>query len=118
MKFTKIAYSRTFPMEQYANEKPFVEIELQEGESPLHALQEAKRFVEEFHELNIKEREAKNVKDISEELPKSHKGIIEQILSCKTMPELREWEIYVNSKNGQPLKGIYEQREKQIKNGN
>lgn len=117
MKFTKVTYSKLYPLQQFSNEKIGVELEIQEGESPLAALEEAKKLVEEFYQQNIKLEEQKQVTNIKEELPKSQKGVIEQILGCKTEKELSEWEIYVNSKNGEPLKGIYEQRKMQLKNG-
>ena len=118
MKFTKVTYSKLFPLQQFSNERIEVEIQIDDHESEMAALELAKKTVLRFHEQSVKQDESKNVKDISDDLPKSQKNVIEQILNCKTMPELREWEIYVNSKNGQSLKGIYEQREKQIKNGN
>jgi hypothetical protein len=118
MKYIKAGYNRKFPMEQFGNENPYVEIEIEDGDDPLAVLQEAKNLLYKFHEQSVKQDEAKNVKDISQELPKSQKGVIEQILGCKTEKELSEWDIYVNSKSGEPLKGIYEQRKMQLKNGN
>ena len=102
-------------MEQYANEKPFVEMELQEGEDALFALQEAKRLVEEFHALNVRQEEEKRVIKVDKPISSSMEY---NISICKTIEQLKEWEIMANSKGREALKAAYEEKLKELQNGN
>lgn len=46
MKVTKVTYSKVFPLGQYSNEKLSVEIDLEEGDEPTEAFNDAKAYVE------------------------------------------------------------------------
>lgn len=107
MKFTKVSYSKTYPLQQFSNEKPFVEIELQDGENPLEALKEAKKLLDEFHNLNISQEDEKQVTLIPKE--KNNKETIKQrIDECRNRQELEEWNYFVSTKGNEDLKMYYD----------
>lgn len=115
MRFTKIAYSRTFPLEQFGNHKPFVEIELSENESPLFALNEAKKLVDEFHQQIVSELEARNTVQVTK--PQVNKlTVFDEIAKCNTLEELKGWELFANSSKSEDVKLAYSNKLKQLTN--
>ena len=115
MKFLKVGYSRTFPLEQFGNEKPFVEIEIGEGESPMDALNEAKKLVHEFHQQTLAEMEAKATVQVTKPLD-SNMAAIEKMNSCKTMDELSEWKLFAENSKMPIVKSTYQNKFKQLLN--
>lgn len=116
MKFTKVTYSKLFPLQQFSNERIEVEIQIDDHESEMAALELAKKTVLRFHEQSVKQDEERQVVKI--EKTSVNGSAIDEIVSCKTIKELKEWEVYVNGKGKQGLKKIYEEHLQKLQNGN
>lgn len=112
MRFTKVGYSRTFPLEQFGNEKPFVEIELEKGESPMDALNECKKLVHEFHQQTLAELKSKQEVQVSK--PATKVTVFDEIANCKTIEELKGWELFANSSKNEDVKLAYSNKLKQL----
>ncbi len=118
MKFTKVTYSRLFPLQQFSNERIEVEIQVDDHESEVAALELAKKTVMQFHEQSVKQEEERQVVNIKEEPSRLQKDAIEKIKKCQTFKELGEWELFVFSKNGSFALQAYLEQQKKIQNGN
>lgn len=114
MKFLKVGYSRTFPLEQFGNEKPFVEIEIGEGESPMDALNEAKKLVHEFHQQTLAEMEARATVQIQSSKHVTKVTVFDEIANCKTVEELKGWELFAKSSKNIDVRLAYENKLKQL----
>lgn len=57
MKVKNVVYNKVFSLGNYENEKIGVEIEVGEGENPVEALFEAKKYVERSHLFNKQYRD-------------------------------------------------------------
>jgi hypothetical protein len=121
MKFTKVTYSRLFPLQQFSNERIEVEIQLDDHESEVAAFELAKKTVMQFHEQSVKEEEEKQVVDISGGV-KTTKGsftesIKRDIDKQTTLEGLNTFNLLVNNTKNQELISYLEERKKQFKNG-
>jgi hypothetical protein len=118
MKFTKVTYSRLFPLHQYSNERIEVEIQVDDHESEITALELAKKTVMQFHEQLVKEEE-KLVVDIqignntTLAIQNARKAIEKET----TLEGLNSWNVFVSGKGYESLKPYLEERKKQFKNG-
>ena len=119
MKFTKVTYSRLFPLHQYSNERIEVEIQLDDHESEVAAFELAKKTVMQFHEQSVKE-EGKQVIDIqiggntNLAFENGKKAIDKET----TLEGLNGWNLFVKGKGNEQLAAYLEKRKKQFKNGN
>jgi len=121
MKYIKAGYNRKFPMEQFGNENPYVEIEIEDGDDPLAVLQEAKNLLYKFHEQSVKQDEEKQVVDISGGI-KTTRGSFTQSIKKDidketTLEGLNTFDVLVNGTKNPELISYLEQRKKQFKNG-
>jgi len=120
MKFTKVTYSRLFPLQQFSNERIEVEIQVEEGESEVAALELAKKTVMQFHEQSVKEEEEKQVVDISQKgssIQVNIENAKKSIDKETTLEGLNGWNLFVKGKGNEQLAAYLEQRKKQFKNG-
>jgi hypothetical protein len=121
MKFTKVTYSRLFPLHQYSNERIEVEIQVDDHESEVAALELAKKTVMQFHEQLVKEEEESKVLDISGGIKVTKGSFIESIKRDidkeTTLEDLNTFDVLVNGTKNQELISYLEQRKKQFKNG-
>lgn len=120
MKFTKVTYSRLFPLQQFSNERIEVEIQVDDHESEITALELAKKTVMQFHEQSFKEEEEKQVVDISQKgssLKVSIENAKQRIDKETTLDGLNSWNWFVKGKGNEQLAAYLEQRKKQFKNG-
>jgi hypothetical protein len=118
MKFTKVTYSRLFPLQQFSNERIEVEIQLDDHESEVAAFELAKKTVMQFHEQSVEEEEEKRVVDIkSEKSISAYESIVKKIDAETTIEGLNSWDIFVSAKGKENLKSYLEERKKQFKNG-
>ena len=120
MKFTKVTYSRLFPLQQFSNERIEVEIQLDDHESEVAAFELAKKTVMQLHEQSVKEEEGKQVIDIqiggnaNLAFENGKKAIDKET----TLEGLNGWNLFVKGKGNEQLAAYLEQRKKQFKNGN
>lgn len=114
MKFLKVGYSRTFPLEQFGNHKPFVEVEIEIGDNPMEVLKSCKTFIEQFHQQTLSEIEAKSTVQVSK--PVTKVTVFDEIANCKTLDELKGWELFANSSKNVDVKLAYQNRLKQFEN--
>ena len=115
MRFTKVGYSRTFPLEQFGNEKPFVEIELEEGESPMYALNECKKLVHEFHQQTLAELEAKSTLQVRKTVD-DDTDAIKQMNDCNDLKTLIQWNVFVSNSKNPLVKSAYQNKFKSLAN--
>jgi hypothetical protein len=119
MKFTKITYSRLFPLQQFSNERIEVEIQVDDHESEITALELAKKTVMQFHEQSVKEEEESKVVDIqignntTLAIQNARKAIEKET----TLEGLNSWNVFVSGKGYESLKPYLEERKKQFTNG-
>ena len=123
MHIQTIVYQRTFNLGNYSSEKIGVEFAINQGESANKALDIARELVEQYHAENVK-----RLKDLSEFLGVNDEGIYEEVIptqskktlaektkefidSCKTIEELRAWELMAKSNSE-----ILEHYNKKLKN--
>ena len=109
MHIQTIVYQRTFNLGNYSSEKIGVEFAINQGESANKALDIARELVEQYHAENVK-----RLKDLSEFLGVNDEGIYEEVIptqskktlaektkefidACKTIEELRAWELMAKS---------------------
>jgi hypothetical protein len=109
MHIQTIVYQRTFNLGNYSSEKIGVEFAINQGESANKALDIARELVEQYHAENVK-----RLKDLSEFLGVNDEGIYEEVIptqskkslaektkefidDCKTVEELRAWELMAKS---------------------
>lgn len=114
MKYLKVGYSRTFPLEQFGNEKPFIEIEVEEGENPLEVFAKAKEIVHQFHEQTLAEMKAKSEIQVSKPVTKI--TVFDEMANCQTVDELKGWELFANSSKNIDVKLAYQNKLKQLTN--
>lgn len=115
MRFLKVGYSRTFPLEQFGNHKPFVEVEIEIGDNPMEVLESCKTFIEQFHKKTIAELEAKNTVQVTK-LQVNKLTVFDEIANCKTLDELKGWELFANSSKSEDVKLAYSNKLKQLTN--
>ena len=116
MRFLKVGYSRTFPLEQFGNHKPFVEVEIEIGDNPMEVLESCKTFIEQFHKKTIAELEAKSTVQIQTSKPVTKVTVFDEIANCKTIDELKGWELFANSSKSEDVKLAYSNKLKQFTN--
>lgn len=109
MKFLKVGYSRTFPLEQFGNEKPFVEVEVGEGESPMDALASAKKLVYEFHEQTLAELKAKHETQVTK-TPTSKLTVVDEINKCTSIEELHQWRLFSETSKDPLIRAAYRKK--------
>lgn len=106
MHIQTIIYQRTFNLGNYSSEKIGVEFAINQGESANKALDIARELVEDYHKQNVaklKDLGYFNDEQITEEVipSQSKKSLAEKtkefIDSCKTMEELKAWELMAKS---------------------
>lgn len=115
MRFLKVGYSRTFPLEQFGNHKPFVEVEIEIGDNPMEVLESCKTFIEQFHKQTIAELEARNTVQVTK--PQVNKlTVFDEIAKCNTLEELKGWELFANSSKNEDVKLSYSNKLKQLTN--
>jgi hypothetical protein len=120
MKFTKVTYSRLFPLQQFSNERIEVEIQLDDHESEVAAFELAKKTVMQFHEQSVKQEEESKVVDISQKdfaIRLSVETVKQRIGNETTLDGLNSWNWLVKGKGYESLKPYLEERKKQFKNG-
>jgi hypothetical protein len=115
MKYLKVGYSRTFPLEQFGNEKPFIEIEVEEGENPLEVFAKAKELVHQFHEQTLAEMKAKSEMQVDKKETQNQTAF-QWIQNCKTLDELKQWELFAASTKNPKIKESYQEKLKQLTN--
>ena len=114
MKFLKVGYARTFPLEQFGNHKPFVEVEIEIGDNPMEVLKSCKTFIEQFHQETIAEMEAKATVQIQKSKPVTKVTVFDEIANCKTLDELKGWELFSNSSKNEDVKLAYQKKLKEL----
>jgi hypothetical protein len=106
MHIQTIIYQRTFNLGNYSSEKIGVEFAINQGESANKALDIARELVEDYHKQNVaklKDLGYFNNEQITEEVipTQSKKSLAEKtkefIDACKTIEELRAWELMAKS---------------------
>ena len=106
MHIQTIIYQRTFNLGNYSSEKIGVEFAINQGESANKALDIASELVEDYHKQNVvrlKDLGYFNNEQITEEVipSQSKKSLAEKtkefIDDCKTVEELRAWELMAKS---------------------
>jgi len=106
MHIQTIIYQRTFNLGNYSSEKIGVEFAINQGESANKALDIARELVEDYHKQNVvrlKDLGYFNNEQITEEVipSQSKKSLAEKtkefIDDCKTVEELRAWELMAKS---------------------
>lgn len=120
MKFTKVTYSRLFPLQQFSNERIEVEIQVDDHESEITALELAKKTVMQFHEQSVKQEEQTQVIDI--QLSGGNTNLAfengkKAIDKETTLEGLNGWNLFVKGKGNEQLAAYLEERKKQFKNG-
>jgi len=119
MKFTKVTYSRLFPLQQFSNERIEVELQVEEGESVIAAFDLAKETIMQFHEKSVKQEEEKLVVDISGGVKTTRGSFTESIKKDidkqTTLEGLNTFNLLVNNTKNQELISYLEQRKKQFK---
>ena len=113
MKYLKVGYSRTFPLEQFGNEKPFIEIEVEDGENPLEVFAKAKELVHQFHEQTLAEMKAKSEVQVSKPQPNKLTAI-DEINNCETMDKLEEWTLFARASKDPKVMEAYQTKIKQL----
>jgi len=120
MKFTKVTYSKLFPLQQFSNERIEVEIQIDDHESEMAALELAKKTVLRFHEQSVKQEEEKQVVDISGGIKTTRGSFIESIRKDidkeTTLEGLKTFGVLVYNTKNQELISYLEQRKKQFRN--
>lgn len=114
MKFLKVGYSRTFPLEQFGNHKPFVEVEVEIGDNPMEVLKSCQTFIQQFHEQALAEMEASKTTQIQTSKPVTKVTVFDEIANCKTIDELKGWELFAKSSKNVDVKLAYENKLKQL----
>ena len=120
MKFTKVTYSRLFPLQQFSNERIEVEIQIDDHESEMAALELAKKTVLRFHEQSVKQDEERQVIDVKSEsfsVPDLTR-FMESVDKETTIEGLNSWDLFVSWKGKKAFKEYLEKRKKQLQNGN
>ena len=106
MHIQTIIYQRTFNLGNYSSEKIGVEFAINPGESANKALDIARELVEDYHKQNVAKLKDlgyfNNEQIIEEVIPtQSKKSLAEKtkefIDACKTIEELRAWELMAKS---------------------
>jgi hypothetical protein len=98
MKIDRINYQKTFNLGNYCSERVGIEMEIIPGEE-LSAMEEAKKFVEEWHKLTNPQLYNGSQPPINgdipitkvEKEPSSPAGIIAAIYSCTELPVLMSY---------------------------
>jgi hypothetical protein len=112
-----INYQKTFNLGNYSSEKIGVEIALNQGDDAKLALQEAQKLVEEYHQENLEKIQFQSVEEIIWNEPvkkekKETKSLAQRtkefIDSCKTIKELKAWELMC--KNNVELSQYYNEK--------
>lgn len=112
-----INYQKTFNLGNYSSEKIGVEIALNQGDDAKLALQEAQKLVEEYHQENLEKIQFQSVEEIIWNEPvkkekKETKSVSQRtkefIDSCKTIKELKAWELMC--KNNVELSQYYNEK--------
>ena len=115
MKYLKVGYSRTFPLEQFGNEKPFIEIEVEEGENPLEVFAKAKELVHQFHEQTLAEMKAKSEVQVGK-VQVNKLTVFEEIDKCTSIKELKQWELFAFTTKTPNVEEYYKNKLKQLTN--
>lgn len=125
MKFTKVSYSKVFPLGAYTNERIGAEIELGEGEDPKQGLADMKAMVEEFHKqanpwmYSEQHFETEQIVDSSGlqniPPPQKEKSLEELIRESTTQKMLNSYRLLVYAKSTpKETKELYEEKLREL----
>lgn len=117
MRIDRINYQKTFNLGNYCSEKVGVEMEVEPGEAN-KALDEAKKFVEDWHKSNNPQLYDGSMPTISGELPivyasnEPNSKLVQDIYSCKELVVLESYKLIVKGKP--ELQSAYDQQLKKL----
>ena len=106
-----ITYRKTFNLGNFTSESIGVEMELNEGDNPVEALDACSQLVNEYHQKTIADLEeyrgviTKTIPDVQD--IKIEKTIIQEMEECSTYAEIQSFRFTVK---GEEEKVIYERK--------
>lgn len=95
MRFTKVCYSQLFALGSYLNERIGVEVEINEGDDPMLALEAAKQLSVEFNKVSNPVPTTEEIIQLQQEKEEKveKERLFEMLKDCKTRDELRQYQL-------------------------
>lgn len=116
MRMDRITYQKIFPIGMYINEKIGVEMILNEGDSAMDAIAEARKFVHEAH-LKYSSHSTEPFEEVVQQIEKKPiltklDSLINDINTCQEIRVLESYKLIV--KNNKVLQDAYNQKLKEL----